>query len=121
MIVTHDLASTTGKVYMNGQFVGSNTSYGAITYNSLDIRIGNWAAGGRNFNGKIDDVRIYNRILSATEAETPGYVGPVFCSVFHQRRLKLDAGGVIAQTRSVSASYVTPHGFFWIDLFLPKR
>ena len=72
VIVTHNLATTSGKVYINGSLVGTNSSYGTITYNSLDFRIGNWAAGGRNFNGKIDDVRVYNRELSAAEAQTLG-------------------------------------------------
>ncbi|MEK7169610.1 MAG: LamG-like jellyroll fold domain-containing protein [Patescibacteria group bacterium] len=55
--------------YVNG--VQTATGFGIsanISTNNLPVKIGDWSSGGgRQFNGFIDEVRIYNRALSATE------------------------------------------------------
>ncbi len=61
----------TAKVYQDGTLIGSQTSADTINYtsNSLSkLRIGTWFGNNeRFFNGAMDDVRIYNRALSANE------------------------------------------------------
>jgi hypothetical protein len=57
------------KIYLNGQ-LDATGSLGSTPINSLDVYIGGahgWA--GAFFYGKIDDVRIYNRALSASEVQ----------------------------------------------------
>ncbi|MCR4330073.1 MAG: DUF2341 domain-containing protein [Candidatus Roizmanbacteria bacterium] len=55
--------------YLNGVQTATGTGSSAtVSTNNLPLRIGNWAStGGRQFNGSIDEVRIYNRALSPTE------------------------------------------------------
>ncbi len=61
---------STIQVYINGQSSGSVNSTGSISTSTDALRIGH-SKGTSNasnyFNGDIDDVRIYNRSLSATE------------------------------------------------------
>jgi len=63
--------STTGNVYLyiNGENVASGDYTGSITSDhALQIGGGEaWSGAWRYFNGTIDEVRIYNRALSAEE------------------------------------------------------
>jgi hypothetical protein len=65
----HD-SSSGGKIYINGQLVASNTIGGLICNGINPIYIGADITNGnlfRFFNGKIDDIRIYNRSLTQNE------------------------------------------------------
>ena len=59
------------KIYKNGSMVGSNSVYGEQSTNSYPCVVGTEIEGGWGtppyFSGLIDDVRIYNRALSASE------------------------------------------------------
>lgn len=57
--------------YVNGVQTASGAGSNAtIATSATPLRIGNFgSAGGREFNGALDEVRIYNRALSATEAK----------------------------------------------------
>ncbi|MDE1966983.1 MAG: LamG domain-containing protein, partial [Patescibacteria group bacterium] len=67
--VTWDSSAT--KYYLNGALI--DTSAGTTTYQTLNgdtIYIGNDRnSSGRTINGSIDDVRVYNRALSAQEVQ----------------------------------------------------
>lgn len=78
--------NTNAKIYINGtecDFAGYNAWGEGTTYSeaSLDLSIGSWFDGtGDFFPGKIDDARIYNRVLSPSEIQklynyAPGPVG----------------------------------------------
>ena len=55
-------------IYIDGQFDSSNADSGNIPTNGQPVRIGNWSGSpARYFNGKIDEVAIYDRALSAGE------------------------------------------------------
>ncbi|MCJ7729599.1 MAG: hypothetical protein MUO27_06955 [Sedimentisphaerales bacterium] len=54
------------RVYVDGNLAGT-TSVKKNTTPNYDLNIGAWATGEWDFNGVIDDVRIYNRVLSAGE------------------------------------------------------
>jgi hypothetical protein len=59
-----------GKIYINGQLVATNTTGGMMCNGINPIYIGADVLSGnlfRFFNGKIDDIRIYNRSLSQNE------------------------------------------------------
>lgn len=55
-------------VYFNGIFVGSKSSINTTAGSNLII--GNTADQSKTFNGKISDVRIYDRVLSSDEIST---------------------------------------------------
>ena len=67
---------TTMRIYINGVFEGSITGPTAIAANLLNVGIGAQSDGTRRFNGNMDDVRIYNRALSASEIATLFSVSP---------------------------------------------
>ena len=58
------------RLYVNGVLVGQRAQTGSIQTNNGQLRIGGSAAFGEFFQGMIDEVRIYNRALSATEITT---------------------------------------------------
>lgn len=66
--VVATVSGTNGMVYLDGKLDGTG-SVGDIPVNTLDVYIGLEHPGGSGFwfNGKIDDVRIYGRTLSADE------------------------------------------------------
>ena len=65
-MVTATVDSTTGSVYFNGEYqTGSTGSYSSFTTSGALIGYDGFST--RFFNGKIDDCRIYNRALTATE------------------------------------------------------
>lgn len=64
--VTYDTA--TAKIYVNGYLNNSKSLSRAIpSIASRDFYIGYRSDGIRSFNGSLDEVRVYNRVLSATE------------------------------------------------------
>ncbi len=66
--VTWDASASTATFYVNGASIG--TSVGAITsiYNSTaDFQIGALSTSGIYSDGKADDIRVFNTILSAAE------------------------------------------------------
>jgi hypothetical protein len=65
LAVTYD--RTTVRLYVNGVQVASRAQSGAIGTSSNPLFIGGDSTYGQYFQGLIDEVRIYNRALSATE------------------------------------------------------
>ena len=59
---------TTFKSYVNGSFV-SNLSVGSATSQDTDVKIGNSGNGNEPFNGKISNVKVYTKALSASEIQ----------------------------------------------------
>jgi hypothetical protein len=58
------------KVYINGQLVSAETGPGTTALNcpASSVVIGGWWSGDpENLDGKVDDIRIYNRVLNAKE------------------------------------------------------
>lgn len=55
------------KIYLDGVLSGVDTYIGTPVPSGRPINIGYWYYGGRYFNGLIDEIRIYNRALSAEE------------------------------------------------------
>lgn len=66
--------------YYDGIFVGSNTAINHDTSTPIQIG-GSSTVSGRKFNGTIDDVRIWNRSLSAEEIKAHyNYTSPKYIS-----------------------------------------
>jgi hypothetical protein len=77
LAVTYDSSTAQAKIYFNGTEVAGtywNTGSGTIQSNTNSVRITNSSTscpnGAGNFPGIIDEVRIYNRALSAAEIQT---------------------------------------------------
>lgn len=69
---THLAATYDGSVqrlYINGVQVASRNQTGPIAVSNGAVRIGGNAVWGEFFQGRIDEVRIYNRALSAAEIQ----------------------------------------------------
>lgn len=67
--VTFDTSTGTSIIYIDGipKSTKTGTTGSRLTYGLDDGRIGSVAAGAKYFHGPIDDVRIYNRVLSPSE------------------------------------------------------
>jgi len=60
----------TGSVYVNGQLVGTSTSTGTLAKFCSDAQVvigGWWSVDPESLDGKIDNVRMYNRVLIPEE------------------------------------------------------
>jgi Concanavalin A-like lectin/glucanases superfamily len=67
LATTYDGATL--RLYVNGTQVASRAATGPITVSSGALRIGGNAVWGEYFSGLIDEVRIYNRALTAGELQ----------------------------------------------------
>jgi hypothetical protein len=61
---------TTLRLYVNGSLVGSVAASGNIEVSGGVLRIGGNAIWGEYFSGLIDEVRVYNRALTAAQIQT---------------------------------------------------
>ena len=68
LATTYD--GTTVRLYVNGAIAGSSTIAGSIPASTGPLHLGGNAIWGEWFSGSIDDVRVYNRALSASEVQT---------------------------------------------------
>jgi hypothetical protein len=68
LAATYDGATL--RMYVNGVQVGSRAQTGNMVVSTRALRFGGNGVWGEYFNGLIDDVRIYNRALTATEIQT---------------------------------------------------
>jgi len=66
IVATHD--NGTRKIYVNGLEDGTGSAKANFNALSDAMFIGKQSAAGWNFQGTIDDLRLYNRALSASEA-----------------------------------------------------
>ena len=66
--LTYDVATTTMKLYKNGILVATNTGVVPFTGGNT-LRLGCYDALQNLLGGKIDEVRIWNRVLSQTEIQ----------------------------------------------------
>jgi hypothetical protein len=69
-MITSTLKDDTVRSYVNGIFIGEGTLTGPITADNRPLEIGRDVPGVTEiFNGKIDDVRIYDRALTDAEIQ----------------------------------------------------
>jgi glucose/arabinose dehydrogenase/chitodextrinase len=70
---THVAATYDGsmlRLYVNGVQVGSQAKTGALTPSTSPLSIGGDSLYGQYFTGRIDEVRVYNAALSASQIQT---------------------------------------------------
>lgn len=94
LVITYD--NSTMKGYIDGVLVGSKAKGFTSSFHSTkDILIGNSQNSGNNraFNGGVDDVRIYNRVLSASEIQSLyAEANPNKPTIYAELKQQLDAG-----------------------------
>ncbi|PZU91686.1 MAG: hypothetical protein DI529_00525 [Chryseobacterium sp.] len=64
--VTYDAATTTLKLYKNGELVDTNTEVDPVEGGNM-VRLGAFSDADNVFTGTMDEVRIWNRALSSAE------------------------------------------------------
>jgi hypothetical protein len=67
LAMTYDGATL--RLYVNGQLANSRSTSGAAAISTSPLRIGGNATWGEWFSGLIDEVRVYNRVLSQAEIQ----------------------------------------------------
>jgi hypothetical protein len=68
LAVTFD--NSTLRIFVNGVQVGSRAVAGPLLTSTGVLRFGGNSIWGEYFAGRLDDIRIYNRALSAAEIQT---------------------------------------------------
>jgi len=68
--MTIDLNARTITLYKNGAFLASGAISGTYTNGTGNLGFGERADGANDYDGKLDDVRIYNRVLGAGEIKS---------------------------------------------------
>jgi PKD repeat protein len=68
LAATYD--GTTQRLYVNGSQVASRPQSGGMQVSSGPLRVGGNSVWGQYFRGRIDEVRVYNRALSASEIQS---------------------------------------------------
>ena len=58
------------RLYVNGTLVATTPAIGSIAISGSPLRFGGNSGLGEWFQGRLDDIRIYNRTLSASEIQT---------------------------------------------------
>jgi chitodextrinase len=67
VVMTHD--GTDDKIYVNGQIANSKPAPGKLNPTARSLGMGgNPVEGGQYFDGALDELKIYNRALTASEA-----------------------------------------------------
>ena len=100
-MVVVDRSANTFKIYGDGVQRGSNISIAGLgsVSNAVAFRIGSGSNDASFYSGQVDDVRVYNRALSATEiAQLYNYGLPKFAPT----------AGKIGQGIDSTQSYVNP-------------
>jgi hypothetical protein len=67
LAATYD--GTTLRLYVNGVLVNSRSASGPLIVSTGTLRIGGNSAWGEFFQGRIDEVRVYNRALTPAEIQ----------------------------------------------------
>ena len=57
------------RLYVNGVQISSRAQTGAMTVSTSPLQIGGDSVYGQYFQGTIDEIRVYNRALSAAEMQ----------------------------------------------------
>ncbi|MEK8127320.1 Ig-like domain-containing protein [Paenibacillus filicis] len=115
--MTWDQASKSMKIYQDGQFVGQATFAGPLLYPNRDLWIGK---NNENYfhKGIMDEVKIYNRALSASEImevyqDLPNI--PVTGITLNQSSLELPVGATNSLSYMVQPYHAKEQSVTWLN------
>jgi len=106
------------RLYKNGVRIDSMAYTGSVGINSNSCVIGGWYSTGRNFPGKIDEVRIWNTVR--TQAQLASSMNGEFCSAptglvayykFNQGNAAASNPGLTTLTDNAGSNNGTLQGF----------
>ena len=107
----HHLVGTYGngemKIYVDGVFEGTTVKSGDIGINDVDVRIGHEVRNNNWFNGDIDEVVVYPRILPIDEIQvrfSTAIVGPLgaeVSSLDKKAQIQIPAGSLSDDTEII--------------------
>lgn len=66
---TYDGPNSTTRVYINGQASGNTGTAPNTIGEATNLYFGTWNSGGRQFVGKLNDIRMYTQLLNAGQVE----------------------------------------------------
>ncbi len=69
LVATYDKSASSMKIYVNGKLEKSDTYSTSLTPNNEPLHIAAYSDGSYDFNGQIDDVRIYNYALTPLQVK----------------------------------------------------
>lgn len=69
IVATYNGGGTTMRLYINGDLSGSTATAPATVTNVENLYFGTWGSGGRQFVGKLNDIRLYDVQLTETQVE----------------------------------------------------
>jgi len=90
----YDQSASKLYIYLNGTLTGMASSPASVSAGTNLVLIGAQNRAGFNYTGSIDDVRIYNRALSAAEVRTI-YLSNIYTRYFYMDTVGRDAGDVL--------------------------
>ncbi|OGV75042.1 MAG: hypothetical protein A3K18_14425 [Lentisphaerae bacterium RIFOXYA12_64_32] len=102
--LTRDSGTGTNQLYVNGALVDSAVSNETTAvYANQYLRLARWGGGSRYWTGAMDELQIYNRVLTQPEIEALG----------ERRQFVTDAPTVTVQAETSAAKdvYITPGTF----------
>jgi hypothetical protein len=117
-VSSYAVGSTMMSIYINGLFVSQDFFAGSQLTTTNDVlRLGDWTTSGTSypFNGKIGDVRFYNRELTSTEitniylAGIPRYGNRVYRNYL---LLACDIGSIYVYSSSNISNYIFTVGMY---------
>ncbi len=108
---TFDDATNTAQIYINGSPNATNSVTNALVATAQPIRIGWGAQSGQFFDGLLDDVRIYNSVLSPAEISALAATPPSDCRWWdanygYRAQITVSAG-----SSAIAANYPTRFTF----------
>jgi peptidoglycan hydrolase-like protein with peptidoglycan-binding domain len=78
VVLTYDAGTNVRKIYLNGGAAKASDTSGSDFLGDTLLNIGRWSNGAQYWDGRIDDLKIYNRALTQNEITdiAEGGVGP---------------------------------------------
>lgn len=123
--VTYDMTSTSNDplYYINGVLVSTTETSapsGSLTADDANAYIGNDSTTARTFDGLIDDVQLYNKVLTQAEITALYYQGQTASGLVGQ--WKLDEGsGTTATDSTGNANGTITGATYSTDVFMDAR
>jgi parallel beta-helix repeat protein len=121
VVFTYDrnLPADQAKLYLNGNLIKNGTNTSKIDSTTNDVYIGNkYNSNQREFNGTIDEVRIYNRALGSEEINASYNSGlsrlyhnftDLSDGVYEYYAYSIDASGNANKTETRTLNYTQPY------------
>lgn len=67
--ITADETSRSVRAYVDGELVQTGDLRGTIIYSAQNLHVGRWGAGGRNWQGSLDELGLHSRALTEAEVQ----------------------------------------------------